>query len=351
MRHSIVMSANSVARKFGVRAGLRFADARKLCPTLKYVTADMPKYLVETKATREVFLKYSEKTIAYGLDESWIFLEEGVTWHEARQIAELIRIEIMYSMSLSASLGVSFNLIFSKIGSDQNKPNGITVITRDNYKETVWNLPAKELLFVGQVRERTLLSHGIKTVGDIARADPDFVAKILKCKVGYDLHNFANGNDKNFRPETDKIGSIGNTITPPKDLQTAEEVSAVIFMLASAVCSRLKKHGLKTRCIAVNMRDNQFNTITRQYTLGNSTDNLQKIFNQAFRLFQNNYNWNNPLRSIGVRAVNLDACMQISLFADDEHDTMDIDVSDQIKALTARFGELKVEPTGALGMW
>jgi DNA polymerase-4 len=351
MRHSIVMSASNLARQYGVRAGLRFSDARRLCPALRYVTADYQKYLPETKTAREVYLKYADTIIPYGLDESWLNLEDGVSLHEAEQIAKLIKLEIMYSMGLSASVGVSHNLIFSKIGSDYQKPNGLTVITKENYKQIIWQLPVKKLLFVGQVREKMLTECGIKTIGDIAAADPMYLTKILKSKVGYDLWAFANGDDSGFHPEDDKIGSIGNTITPPKDLRSNDEVSAVIYMLASAVCARLKKHRLKTRCVAINLKDSKFNTTTRQCTLEQATDSKNRIFNRAFELFKNNYSWINPLRSIGVRAASLDDGTQMSLFDSDEHDNIDIDISSQIKRLTERFGKLGVENAGALGRW
>jgi DNA polymerase-4 len=277
MRHNIVMSANSVARRHGVRAGLSFTDAKLLCPRLQKVTADYPKYLAEAKAAREVFRKYTDKIVPYGLDEGWLYMEDGVTWHEARQIAELIRLEIMYSLGLSASVGVSYNLIFSKIASDYEKPNGLTVITRENYRELVWPLAAKRLLFVGAVRERTLADHHIRTIGDIAATDPLYLRRILRSKVGYDLWAFANGDDRDFHPENDRIGSIGNTITPPKDLRSNEEVVAIIRMLAAAVCTRLQRHRLKARCIALHLRDNHFDTMTRQSTMKQGTDNAERV--------------------------------------------------------------------------
>ena len=350
MRHRIVMSANSIARNYGVRAGLSFTDARLLCPSLRYVTVDDNKNLTEAKAAREVYYKYSDTVIPYGLDESWLILEDGVTWHEAAQIAELIKLEIMYSLGLSASVGVSYNLIFSKIGSEYQKPNGITVITKYNYREIIWPLPVKELLLVGDVRQRVLTSHGIRTIGDIANADPQYLTKLLRSKVGYDLKQFANGDDRNFHPENDKIGSIGNTITPPKDLKNNDEVSAVLYMLTSAVCARLKKHGLRTRCVAINIRDNKFNTMTRQCTLNTATDNINNVFNHAYLLFTGNYSWQNPLRSVGVRATNLIDSTQTSLFNTDEYVIM-IDANSRLKALTERFGKLEVESAGALGRW
>jgi DNA polymerase-4 len=277
-------------------------------------------------------------------------LEDGVSWHEAKQIADLIRLEIMYSMGLSASVGVSYNLIFSKIGSDYQKPNGLTVITKENYREIIWPMDVQDLLFVGEVRKRMLTGYGIRTIGDVAKADPELLTKTLRSKVGYDLWQFANGDDRNFHPENDKIGSIGNTITPPKDLKNSEEVGAVIYMLASAVCARLRKHGLRTRCVSVNLKDNKFNTTTRQCTLEQATDSIGRIFNRAFELFKNNYSWSNPLRSVGVRAASLDDSSQLSLFSDDEDDTI-FDIDSQLKRLTARFGKLEVESAGALGRW
>ena len=238
--------------------------------------------------------------------------------------------------------------IFSKIGSDYQKPNGITVITNKNYKDIIWPLDAEKLLFVGEVRNRMLTSHGISTVGDIAKSDPVFLSQVLRSKVGYDLWQFANGNDKNFKPESDKIGSIGNTITPLADLQTDDEVGAILYMLASAVCSRLQKHSMKAKCISISLRDNQFNKTSRQCTLEQSTDSVNRIFKRAYDLFRTHYKWEIPLRSIGIRTTNLHSSTQLSLYDDIDYDIMDANISNQVKRLTERFGSLKVE--NALGI-
>ena len=278
-------------------------------------------------------------------------MADGVSLHEARQIADLIRIEIMYSMELSASLGVSYNLIFSKIGSDLNKPNGITIIDEGNYRDVVWPLDVGELLFVGDVRKRTLTGYGLRTIGDIAKTDPEYLVKILRSRVGYDLWQFANGDDRNFKPEIDSIGSIGNTITPPADLRSDDEVSAVIYMLASAVCARLRKNSLRTRCVAISMRDSSFNKINRQSTFEQGTDSVTTVFNRAYGLFKAHYKWEIPLRSIGIRTTNLDCNTQLSLFEDENCDTMDVRISERIKKLNERFGSLQIEGAGALERW
>ena len=348
MRHNIVMAKNALAKKAGVVTGLSYHQAREICPDLAFVKANMPRYLDETKDSRKIYLKYTDSIIPYGMDESWIDLTEtGVTMDQGRQIADLIRLEIMYSQGLSASVGVSDNLIFSKLGSDYKKPNATTVITKMNYKQLVWQLPASALLFVGQKRKNVLSGAGITTIGDIAAADPDTL-KCLLGKAGRDIWQFANGDDRGFHPENDKIGSIGNTITPPEDLHCNEDVSAIIYLIVSSVCARLIKHGMKAFCISINTKDNQFNTLTRQCSTAYPTDNVNFIFNRAFALFDKHYKWENPLRSIGIRVDNLitQEFEQLSLFDTDECE-ISVDIDERVKLLTSRLGKLNLEKSAA----
>jgi DNA polymerase-4 len=344
MRHSIVLAKNRLARRAGVITGLSYRQAKELCPGLHYVKANMSRYLKEAKTARKTYLKYTDTVIPYGMDEAWIDLTEtGATINEGRQIADLIRLEIKYSQGLSASVGVSDNLIFSKLGSDYRKPDATTVITRMDYRQLVWPLPASDLLFVGEKRKRILASAGIRTIGDIAQADPETLKKLLG-KVGYDIWHFANGDDRTFHPENDMIESVGNTITPPEDLHTNEEASAIIYLVVNSVCARLKKHDLKAFSICITMKDNRFNTITRQCSTSYPTNNANYIFNRAFELFLRHYTWENPLRSIGVRAGNLVTreFEQLSLFDIDECEIC-FDIDERVKKLTARLGELSVE--------
>jgi len=348
MRHNIVMAKNGLAKKAGVVTGISYTQAKSICPNLGYVTADFSKYLTETGQAREVYYKYSDSVIAYGMDESWVDLTEtGATMNEAAQVADVIRIEIMYSLGLSASVGVSDNLIFSKLGSDYQKPNATTVITRENYKRIIWPLPAASLLFVGKERAKALSSVGIKTIGDIANSQPNALTKLLG-KVGLNLWQYANGDDSAFRPDAGAIGSIGNTITPPNDLHTDREVSAIIYMLVSSVCARLRKHFLKACTVSVSLKDNQFNKITRQCSFKNPSDNIAFIFNQAYNLFKRHYTWCNPLRSVGVTVDNLYTIKwdQLTLFENDSYQ-INMDIDERVRELTRKFGKLEMEQAPA----
>lgn len=352
MRHSIVMSKNNLAKKAGVLTGISYHQAKEICPELGYVKADYQKYLAETKFARKIYQKYTDTIIPYGLDESWIDLTDtGVSMSDGNQIADLIRLEIMYTQGLSASVGVSDNLIFAKLGSDFKKPNATTMITRDNYKQVLWPLPASDLLFVGGQRKKALSKIGIHTIGDIATAEPETLKKLLG-KVGYDLWQFANGDDRSFKPGNDKIGSIGNTITPPEDLHTIEDASTILYLIVHSICTRLKKHNMKAYCISISTKDNQFNTITRQCSVSNPTDSVNFIFNQAYALFQRHYSFINPLRSVGVRVDNLISgdYEQFSLF-EKEETKICVDIDERIQKLTSRFGKLNVEKTATSKEW
>lgn len=344
MRHNIVMAKNILAKRAGVITGLSFRQAKEICPELGFVKANMPRYLEETKVARNTYLKYTDTIIPYGMDESWIDLTEtGVTMDQGRQIADLIRLEIMYTQGLSASVGVSDNLIFSKLGSDFKKPNATTVITKENYRQMVWPLPASDLLFVGEKRKKVLAQNGINTIGDIAKANPDTLKGLLG-KVGYDIWCFANGDDRSFHPENDKIGSIGNTITPPEDIHSNEDASAIIYLIVNSICARLRKHQLKAYCISINMKDNQFNNLTRQCSTSYPSDNINFIFNHAFSLFLRHYTWAHPLRSIGVRVDKLITreYEQLSLFELDQCEIC-INIDERVKKLTSRLGKLNLE--------
>jgi DNA polymerase-4 len=346
------MAKNNLAKKAGVLTGISYYQAKQICPELGYIKADYPKYLKETKFARTIYLKYTDTIIPYGMDESWVDLTEtGVTMNEARQIADLIRLEIMYTQGLSASVGVSDNYIYSKLGSDYKKPNATTVISRDNYKQIAWPLPASDLLFVGKERNKKLLSYGIRTIGDIATSDPQKLGKLLG-KIGYDLWQFANGDDRSFHPENDEIGSVGNTITPPDNLHNNEEVSAILYLLANSICARLKKHDLKACCVSICMKDDQFNQIIRQCSMKYPTDHVNLIFNKAFDLFTKHYKWEHPLRSVGVRVDNLHTCEyeQLTLWGDDDCEIR-IDIDSHVKALMSRFDHLNVEKTSTTKDW
>ena len=353
MRHSIVMAKNSLAKKYGVISGISFSLAKKLCPIFQYVKADYGKYLSETKAAREIYKKYTEKIIPYGLDEAWLDMTDtGADIDEAKQIADIIRYEIYYSRELSASVGIGDNLIFAKLGSDYKKPNATTLITRNNYKELVWPLPAKDLLFVGERRNKLLAGFGINTIGDIALAEEKMLKRLLG-KVGGDLKSFANGDDRSFHPENDTVKSVGNTITSPKDIENTADALALIYLLSNAVAIRLKKHALAALTVSVIFKDNKFIGFTRSFTSKIPVSSGEEIFITAKELLLKHYKWECSLRSLGIRAENLidNKFTQLSFFANDSESEIYLskEMELAVNQLKYRVGELSLEKTSMIG--
>jgi len=345
MRHNIVMSKNELAKKAGVKTGLSFIQAKQICSNLVYIKANYAKYLKETKQARDIYKKYTNKITMYGMDEAWLDLTETCnSFDEALQIANLIRIEILYTQKLSASIGVSDNLIYAKLGSDYKKPNAITLINKDNCQEIVYKLPATDLLFVGEKRGLVLKENGINTIGDIVNSNKELLVKLFG-KNGSDIHKYAKGDDSSFNPETEKIKSIGNTITLPNDLVEVKEISAVLYLLIEIISVRLKSHNYKGYCVSISFKNNKFESITRSKSNKIAFNDIGSIYEIAYNLFINNYVKGIYIRSIGVRVSNLTNDDQTSVVDNKEY------IDDEIKKLVEKYRKLEVEKTSMSKEW
>jgi len=241
------------------------------------------------------------------------------------------------------SIGVSWNKVFAKFGSDYRKPDAITVIDRDNYRHIVWDSPVSDLLFVGSATRRKLYRYGILTIGDLARTDPLFLQGVFG-KIGLVLSAFARGEDQT--PVADgcsevPVKSIGNSTTTPRDLTTDQDVKMVIYMLAESVASRLRRHGFAGDVVEICVRDGDLQGFTRQHKVDMPTNISEEIAREAMRLFRENYSWERPVRSIGVRVTHLmteDHPYQISLFTSPEWREKQLKADLAVDEIRDRFG-------------
>jgi len=225
-------------------------------------------------------------------------------------------------MGVTVSIGVSYNKIFAKLGSDYRKPDAVTVISKNNYKDIVWLLPAEDLLGVRQATRKKLYGHYVRTIGDIAEKDPQLLQSWLG-KWGFILHRFANGQDHS---PIERLGnesiikSVGNSTTTPRDLENEQDCKIVLHNLSDSVAVRLRDLGLMCRTVQISARDNTLASFERQLTLPQSTCLASELCDTAMRLLRENYNWKKPIRSIGVRGMNLipyQTPNRLSLFEDD----------------------------------
>lgn len=263
-------------------------------------------------------------------------------------IAETISGRIKRELGITVSIGVSWNKIFAKLGSDYKKPDAITRFGRDNYKELIYPLPASDLLYVGSKTDAKLARYGIRTIGQLAEADPKFLHSVLG-KMGYVLSAFARGEDRtpvNKENAEAPIKSIGNSTTTPRDLVNDTDVSIIVHLLAESVSARLRENSFLCNVVEISIRDNELSSFTRQKKVSAPTDITKEIADSAMELFRANYRWNKPIRSIGIRAASLcpaNTPWQINMFIDPDRRERQQRMDRAVDEIRRRFGFYSIQ--------
>ena len=308
-RHGIILAKNMKAKKLGVTTGEAIWEAKLKAPGLVLVPPDYKKYLRFSRLARQIYYEYSDQVEAFGLDENWIDLTNSLQYlhQEPVAIADTIRQRVKEELGVTVSVGVSFNKIFAKLGSDMKKPDATTAIPYDRFREIVWPQPVGDLLYVGRATRRKLEAIAVNTIGDLARMDVEILQRKLG-KWGEILWLFANGMDTapvRKIGESEQIKSIGNGTTCPRDLKTEQDVRLVFTVLAESVAARLRDCGVKCQGVQIFLRDNDLMSITRQKKMEYPCCTSTPLINTAMELFRNNWHWQRPLRSLGLSAIYL----------------------------------------------
>lgn len=355
-RHGIVLTANYIAKRKGVKTGMALWEARQACPDILFLPPRMDLYLRFSAMTREIYGEYSDQIEPFGCDEAWIDVTHSIGARTSKakgiaagkEIADEISARIKRELGITVSIGVSWNKIFAKLGSDYKKPDAITVISKENFHDIVWPLPSKDLLMVGRKTAPKLARLGIHTIGDIAHA-PESLLQNQLGKMGLILHSFANGWDAspvNVEDYHAPIKSIGNSTTTPRDLTNDLDVQIIFMALAESVSARLRKHGFKCKTVEISIRDNGLYHFSRQMKLKSPTNITDEIMKAAMELFQNNYAWEHPIRSLGVRGCDLvleDIPIQLSLFQSERERERKERLDSMVDELRRRFGYFSIQ--------
>lgn len=305
-RHGIILTKNEIASKYGLTVGEPIWKAKQKCPDLVIVPPNYPLYLRFSKMARKIYEDYSEYIEPFGLDENWIDVTGDR--RDSLEIANEIRNRVKMELGITVSIGVSFSKVFAKLGSDYKKPDAVTVISKDNYKDIVWPLPCSDLLMVGRATTKKLNSYGIYTIGDLATADLKFLKSVFG-KNGEMLHIYANGLDDSIVRHKDDcadIKSIGNSTTTYRDLVNNKDVKTVFIVLAESVARRMREQGVKGKTVTISVRDKNLHSFTRQCKMKHYTDLSSDIYKSAMDLFCVNYNWLSPIRSLGLSVGDFD---------------------------------------------
>ena len=350
-RHGIILAKNQNAKEFGVKTGEPIWMAKEKCPQLITVQANFPRYLEFAKRVREIYLEYTDRVEPFGLDEAWLDVTGSTRlFGDGEAIAGEIRRRVREEIGITVSIGVSFNKIFAKLGSDYKKPDAVTVISRDNFRDIVWPLPSGELLYVGPATKKKLTAMGIYTIGDVARCKRELLRGNLG-KWGDWLFTFANGLDASpvaRYSETPPPKSIGNSVTAPRDLKTLEDVKIIFSVLCDSVCRRMREQGLRCKTVSIHIRDNELVSLTRQCRLNCDSSITRDIIDASMRLFKEHYHKKRAIRSLGVSVSDFTRYtqgVQLSFFDSDEKERVRQEqLDDTVDHLKERFGACAVCP-------
>ena len=321
-RHGIILAKNEPAKRLGVRTAETIWQARQKCPDLTLLPAHHGLYREFSQKVNAIYDRFTDLIEPFGIDESWLDVTGSLHLFggDPRALADRIRSTVREELGLTISVGVSFNKVFAKLGSDYKKPDATTVITVENYRQVVWPLPVTDLLYVGRAVAKVLGQYGVTTIGELAAFDRFALTELLG-RQGGQLWRYANGLDASpvapagtYTPPK----SVGNGETFPRNLTSRDEVRRGLAMLADQVAVRLRKHGMKAATLQVTIRDPNFKDICRQRPLDAPANTARELYQAAADILERGWKSGAPIRALTLTAHNLipegEAAEQLDLF-------------------------------------
>ena len=346
-RHGIILAKNEAAKRCGVKTAETIREARQKCPGLILLPPHHRLYEEYSKKLNAVYSEYTDLVEPFGIDESWLDVTGSLHLFggDAKALADTLRERIRREFGLTISVGVSFNKVFAKLGSDYKKPDATTVIARENWQDIVFPLPVGDLLFVGRSAQEILGRYGVRTIGELSRCSEEMLETLMG-KMGTQLYRYANGlDDAPVRGESNRepIKSVGNSTTFRRDLTRWDEVQSGISLLSDSVAMRLRRHGLYCGGVQVGIKNSRFQTFSRQTMLPHSTHLMREINDTALRLVKELWKAPDPIRLLSVTALHLtdeaQSFRQMDLFgAGEAQQEKQEAVESAMNALRQKFG-------------
>lgn len=344
-RHGIILAKTAEAKRFGVTTGEAIWQAQRKCPDLIVVPPHFDIYAKYSNLARDIYRRYTDLIEPMGLDEAWCDITGSLLlFGSVENITDGIRKAFREELGITVSIGVSYNKIFAKLGSDLAGIDEVVTITKENYKDVVWPLKAGSIMGIGRNTEKKLKGYGIHTVGDLAKTDSEWLRLVFGV-VGEDMWRYANGYDNSrVMPDNYKreIKSIGHGVTCREDLTNDEEVWLAFLGLSQDVSRRLKAEKLMASSVQITVRDTML--ITKQFQCESDfpTQSATDIAKTALMLFKENYQWRSNVRALSVRAINLineDAPLQLDLSGAYKQRDKQRVIDDTVLSLRERFGK------------
>lgn len=347
-RHGIVLAKNEAAKRCGVKTAEAIFEAKAKCPELVILPPMMDKYKKYSEKAHRIYEEYTDMIEPFGIDECWLDVTGSrLLFGSGEEIADKIRREIKQKLGITVSVGVSFNKVFAKLGSDMKKPDGITVISRENFREKIWRLPISDLLFVGRKTTDRLRSCGICTIGDAALCSDEMLERLLG-KNGLELKRYALGEDNSpvsRQHEKATPKSIGRSVTRQQDFKTPDEIWGMFLSLAREISDSLREQGLYAGGVQVHIRNAALSVKEFSRSYPDSVNGAKIIAERGMELLNEHFGFTEPLRSVGLRAINLrgyQTAIQEDIFGDSEKRETEEKIESSIYELRKKFGSTSI---------
>ncbi len=310
-RVGVVVAKNELAKKYGVKTTDTVWQAQRKCPDLVFVPPRHHLYKAVSGKINDIYHEYTDYVEPASIDESYLDMTGAPAFYGRtdRELADTLRERVRAEIGVTISVGVSYNKIFAKMGSDYKKPDATTVITPENYREILWPLPVSDLMFAGKAAVAALNRKSIQTIGDLACQPRERLRELLG-KGGEQLWLYANGLDSEpVRKwgEKPEIKSVSRGMTFKRDLVAEDEVKTGVSVLVDHVAMTLRRHGLKGAVVNVQLKTPDLRVTSRQVSLDHHTFLHHEIQDVAMQLIRDNWRIGEkaPIRAITVGVTKL----------------------------------------------
>ena len=347
-RHGIILAKNDKAKAYDVKTAEPIWQAKQKCPSLVCVPPHYKWYSAFSKRVKEIYYEYTDLVEPFGIDECWLDVTgSALLFGTGEEIANILRERIKREMGLTISVGVSFNKIFAKLGSDMKKPDAVTVINQENFRDKVWPLPADSLIGVGKSTKKTLDKLGLYTLGDVANSSPALIERHLG-KSGISLWRHSNGFSSSpvlSENEFPAAKSYSHGTTKSYNLKSAEEVRSTLIPLAESISRQMRRDKVLATTVSLSVRDDNLVRTERRKKISQPTRLTETLVNAAMELYYKNFAFMPELRSVTIGASDLvddSLSSQMSLFTDTEREEKLEKLESQLDSIRKKYGRASV---------
>ena len=342
-RTGIILAKNEVAKKYGVKTGQAIFEAKILCPELICLPPHYDVYEKISKELHQIYLEYTDLVEPLGMDECWLDVTSSskILNKTGLQIANELRERIKREFNITISVGVSFSKVFAKLGSDMKKPDAVTIISKENFKEKTYNLPLNSIVGIGRRLEQKFTKMNVLTIGDFVQLDDNFLKKSTNITCVELKHKLLSDFDEKVTSyySLPAPKSIGNGTTTIKDIITRQEIEKVICFLAEKVSSRLINEKFNTHTITISVKTNELKRFGKSKSIF-PTNSSSVLCDEALKILDTFWKYDTPVRAIRLSTSSLESISdhhQISFFNEKKER-----LSESINLLNQKYGKKTV---------